>query len=89
MLEASLTEMASRIDAYVKRIDENDKNVKGTIETKLQEMQAVTRKDITDAMTASNAQMETIKQEIGQRVMHIEAQSNRQMCRSRRRTLTT
>ena len=40
-LEASLSAMVTRIDAYVTRMDENDKTVKDTIETQLQEMQTV------------------------------------------------
>ena len=45
-LETSLSDVITRIDAYVNRMDENDKNVKGTIETKLQEMQTVTNKQL-------------------------------------------
>ena len=70
-LETSFTDMASRIDAYVQRmtammntVEEHDKTVKGTIET----MQNAIRKEVMDSATIAIAQVEAIKQEVGQRI---------------------
>ena len=79
--------MATKTNAYVVKMDgmmttvENNgsalkssfESVKGAIDAELQEMQAVTRKEITDSMTTANAQMEVIEQEVGQRVMNMES----------------
>ena len=71
MMEATMNDMAMKIDAYVLRvngmmttIEDNDKNVKGTIETKLTEIQAATHEEITDEAGISNAQLQAHQQEV-------------------------
>ena len=75
-LEASLTEMATRMNAYVIKTDammtaveSNDSMLKSSIEN----VKAATTQATTDAATTLNAQMEAMKIEIGQRVASIEA----------------
>ena len=76
LLGASLTEMATRMNAYVIKTDammttveSNDSMLKSSIEN----VKAATTQATTDAATTFNAQMDAMKIEIGQRVASIEA----------------
>ena len=64
LMEATITDMAGKIDAYVQRmtgmmatVENNDINVKGTIETKMMELKATANQTITDAAAISNAHL--------------------------------
>ena len=76
ILEASFTEMVTRMNAHVIKVDammttveSNDSLLKSSIEN----VKAATTQATTDSATTLNAQMEAMKIEIGQRVASIEA----------------